>query len=241
MAQVGAFWTLVIAGFFLVTSLLFSGQGTSGNWELVTYGIILGFWGVVLAYLAGKMKADGARQVFWGGVVVAGNALTGVFMLGTYTGLLIASSYIPSSITLLQGLTLIWMMAGPAVGVLGGLSGVFWKRPWNQGAAIPELAGASRRALVGGVMMLFMILPLSSEYPFSLLAAFFLSVFSLLVYREHGDPRLLGGLIIAGSLLAGYPFYGGEVAVATGTVTTFPIYVRSPFYLYTRIDPVWTT
>jgi hypothetical protein len=66
-------------------------------------------------------------------------------------------------------------------------------------------------------------------------------VFSLLVYKGRGDPRILGPLIIAGSLVAGYPFYGGDVGVASGTVNTFPVYVRSPLFLYTRVDPVWTT
>jgi hypothetical protein len=222
---------------------LFNGQGTSGDWELVTYGIILGSWGVVLMYFAGKLRVDKTRHAFWGGVVVAANALTGVFIMGTFTGLLIASSYVPSSITLSQGLTLIGMMASPAIGVVGGLLGVFWRRSWKQGAAIPGLAGASQRALIGGVMMFFMVLPVSFGYPFAfpLLVAFFMLVFSLLVYTGQGDTRLLGGLIIAGSLLEGYPFYGGDVTVATGTVQTFPVYVRSPFVLYTRIDPVWTT
>jgi hypothetical protein len=241
LSLAGALTTLGIAGFFLVTSPLVNGEGISGNWERVTYGIILGSWGLVLAYFAEKLRVDESRHMIWGGLVVAGNALTGIFIMGTYTGVFIASSYIPSSLTLSEGLTLILMMASPAVGVIGGLLGVFWKRSWKQGAAIPGLAGASRRTLVGGVLMFFMVLPLSLWYPFSSLAAFLVLVFSFLTYRGLGNARLFGVLIIVGSLLAGYPFYGGQVQVATGTVMTFPVYVRSPFYLYTRIDPVWTT
>ena len=241
MSLAGALSTLGIAGFFLVTSPL--ANGNSENWERVTYGIILGSWGIVLAYFASKLRVDDARHVIWGGLVVVSNALTGIFIMATYTGLFLASSYIPSSLTVWEGLTLIAMMTSPAMGVVGGLLGVFWKRSWKQGAAIPGLAGASRRVLVGGVLMFFMALPVWQGYPglFPLLAAFLVLVFSLLVYWGRAGPRLLGVLIIAGSLLAGYPFYGGDVVVATGTVETFPVYVRSPFFLYTRIDPVWTT
>jgi hypothetical protein len=222
---------------------LFSGQGSYGDWSNVTYGIILVPWGVILTVFASMAMSDETHRGIWGGLGVVGNALTGVFIMGTYTGQLLASSYIPSSLTLSDGLTLVGLMCVPAIGVVGGLLDVFGKRSWKQGAAILGLAGASRRGLVGGVVMFLMVLPVSGNFPyqFSLLAAVLVSVFSLFLYKGLGKARILGLLVVAGSLLAGYPFYGGDLTVDGGTVMTFPVYVKSPFFLYTRVDPVWTT
>jgi len=85
--------------------------------------------GIILALFARRLMVDEARHVIWGSVVVTCNALTGTFILGTYTGQLLASSF-----TLLQVLTLIGMMTSPALGFVGGLLGIFWKRSWKQGA-----------------------------------------------------------------------------------------------------------
>ncbi len=203
----------------------------------VTYGIILLPWGGILALFASKLMDDETHHVIWGGLVVACNALTGIFIMATYTGQLLASSF-----TLSQGLTLILMMTSPALGVVGGLLGVFWKTSWRQGAAVSGLAEASRRALLGGVILFFMILPATAEGGWIwLLPAFLVIVFSVLVYRGWGDRRLLGLLVIAGSLWAAFPFYVGDVVIDGYLVTAFPFYVKSPFLFYTRIDPVYTT
>jgi hypothetical protein len=193
--------------------------------------------GLILLVFSLGQFTDVDHRRLWGSLVAVFSAIEGFLVLTYFGSSLIFYSYAGASYTV----QFLLFFSGPIVGFTGGVWGVFWKRSWKQGAAIPELAGASRKALIGGAMMLFTILPLSSEYLFSLLGAFLLLVFSLLVYREPGDTRLLGVLMVAGSLLAGYPFYGGEVAVASGFVMTFPVYVRSPFFLYTRIDPVWTT
>lgn len=242
MSLVAALTTFGIGGFFLARSPLFNQSGPwASSWENLGSGIILVIWACVLAVFASLLMADEVRHLAWGALVVIGNVMTGIFIMGiAYGSQLQASSYLPSSFTLTEGLTLIALMTSPALGVVGGLLGFFWKRSWKQGAAIPGLAGASRLALVGGVMMFFMILPASSNAPSQLylLAAFLVLVFSLLVYWGKGDPRVLGISIVAGSLLAGYPFYGGG---GDAGVETFPVYQRSPFFLYTRVDPVWTT
>jgi hypothetical protein len=238
-----ALTTLGVAGFFLARSPLFNQSGPwAGDWGNLGNGILLGFWGVIVTLFGLGLLFEEGRHLMWGGLVVIGNALTGLFILGTYSYQLRASSYLPSIFTLSDGLTLILMMTSPSVGVVGGLLGVFWKRSWKQGAAIPGLAGASRLALVGGVLMFFMILPTTSFFPgpWLLLSAFLVIVFSMLVYRGRGNPRLLGVSIIAASLLAGYSFYGGDVLIL-GNLDVFPNFQKSPFYLYTRLDPVWTT
>ncbi len=76
----------------------------------------------MLWLFASRLMVDEIRHVIWGGLVVVGNTLTGILIIATYTGQLLASSF-----TLSQGLTLIAMMISPALGVVGGLLGIFWK------------------------------------------------------------------------------------------------------------------
>jgi hypothetical protein len=120
---------LVTAVVFLVNSPLFNGQGISGDWVNVTYGILIALWGVILLLFARGLMVDEARHVIWGAAVVTSNALTGIFFVRMYGTQLLSSSFLP------QELTLTLMMTGPAIGVVGGILGVFWKGPWKQGAA----------------------------------------------------------------------------------------------------------
>jgi hypothetical protein len=131
LSQAAALTTLGIAVFFLANSPLLNGQGISGDWTNVTYGVILLPWGGVLWLFASRLMVEEIRHVIWGGLVVVGNALTGIFIMATFTGRLVGSSF-----TLSQGFTLIAMMISPALGVVGGLLGIFWKTSWKHGAAV---------------------------------------------------------------------------------------------------------
>jgi hypothetical protein len=107
---------------------LFNGQGISGDWINVTYGIIIALWGVILLLFARRLMVEEARHVIWGAAVVTSNALTGIFFGRMYGTQLLANF-------LSQELTLTLMMTGPAVGVVGGLLGVFWKTSLKHGSA----------------------------------------------------------------------------------------------------------
>jgi hypothetical protein len=126
LSLAGALTTFGIAGVLLVDSPLFNGEGISGDWTNVTYGIILVPWGIILTLFARRLMVDQARHVIWGSVVVACNAVAGIFIMGIYAGQLLASS-----LTLSQALALIGMMSSSALGFVGGLLGVFSKRSGN--------------------------------------------------------------------------------------------------------------
>jgi hypothetical protein len=140
LSLAAAYLTLVTAVFFLVNSPLFNGQGISGDWINVTYGIIIALWGVILLLFARRLMVDQVRHLIWGAAVVTSNALTGIFFVRMYGTQLLASSFLP------QELTLTLMMIGPAVGVVGGLLGVFWKTSLKQGSAVHGLQGVTEDA-----------------------------------------------------------------------------------------------
>jgi hypothetical protein len=142
LSLAAALTTLGIGGGFLVFSpLVYQSGPWAGAWWNLGNGIVLGFWRIIVTIFAFRLLVDEPRHILLGSVLVGCNALTGIFIMGTYSYQLLASSYLPSVFTLTDELTLIAMMTSPALGVVGGLMGVFWKRSWKQGAAIPGLAG----------------------------------------------------------------------------------------------------
>src|SRR5713226_886318 len=130
LSQVAAYLTLLTAVLFLVNSPLFNGQGTYGDWTNVTYGIIFLPWGVILLLLARRLMADKARHVIWGSAVATCNGLTGILNGGPF---------LTGNFSLAQGLTLTLLLFGSALGVVGGLLGVFWKPSSKLGATALEI------------------------------------------------------------------------------------------------------
>jgi hypothetical protein len=143
----------------------------------------------------------------WGAIVAFLYCFYGFVVLGSLYPLL-AYSYRASILDVLWFLAYISV---PVAGFLGGLLGVFWKRSWRESAATPGLAGASRRILVGGSILLVV------ELPFLLVNGYFGWMFSipallvvacgLLLYQRRSNRWVLEVLIISLSLVAGTPFY----------------------------------
>jgi hypothetical protein len=100
----------------------------------------------------------------------------------------------------------------PVAGFLGGLFGIFWKTSWKKKAAVAANAGPARLAFIGSSILFVLLVPFqfNASLPYSF--AFF-SIPVLLVlasgvelYRTRWRPRLMGIVIVGGSLWAAVPF-----------------------------------
>jgi hypothetical protein len=161
----------------------------------------------------------------WGSVVACLYGFYGFVVLGSLYPLL-AYSYRASILDVLWFLSYISV---PVAGFLGGLFGVFWKGSWRKAAVTPGIAGASRRILVGGSILLVL------ELPFLLVAGYFGWIFSIpallvvvcggLLYNTRWSRRALGLLSISSSLVAGIPFYGLVIEPAFNMYTVWAIVV----------------
>lgn len=159
--------------------------------------------GLVLLVFSILQFGDVDHRRVWGSMVALFCALEGALVLAFFG----SSLYSVSSV-----IQFLLFFGGPVLGFAGGLWGVFWKRSWIQGAAVPGLAGASRRVVVGGSMALVLTLPfllINGDYEWIFaIPALLVVVSGFSLYKGKRNPRVLGGMIIASSVIAGYPFYG---------------------------------
>ncbi len=140
---------------------------------------------------------DQKHHRFWGSSVAFFAGLAGFFL----------AWYARAELTL----EFLVYLVGPAVSFLGGLLGVFWKTQGTQMIPRVGLVGPARLVLIGGSVLLVL------SVPFLLTPASWLSLFTLpalivvisgiLLYRTQVNRRVLGVLVVAGSVSAGFPFY----------------------------------
>jgi hypothetical protein len=176
--------------------------------------------GIMLLVFSIIQFVDVDHRRVWGSIVALFCALEGALVLAFFGTSLYSVSRV---------VQFLLFFAGPVVGLAGGLWGVFWKRSWQRTAATPAIAGASKRILVGGSILLVLELPILLitgywEWVFIFPAASVVMCGGLL-YRTRWNRRLLGVLIISLSLVAGWPFYGLLFQLSFGVYTFWGLIV----------------
>ncbi len=161
--------------------------------------IFLIFLGLVITFY-GARSIIGTEHRRSGSMVLAGSLLSGMLVIPGIVS-------IPA---LSDGLVTAGLSLSCSLGIVGGLKGIYWEMSWREGAAIPELAGYSRWAVIGGLVLLCFGLVQGIFYPVwtspdltTLLGSFIVPVSAALVYKGKGNRRLLGFTIVAGALLGG--------------------------------------
>ena len=176
--------------------------------------------GIMLLVFSIIQFVDVDHRRVWGSIVALFCALEGALVL-TFFG---TSLYSVSSVV-----QFLLFLAGPVVGLAGGLWGVFWKSSWQKTAATPGIAGASRWILVGGSIVMVLEFPfflVNGDYGWTFsIPALLVVVCGAMLYRTRWNKRLLGVLIISLSLVAGWPFYGLLFQLSFGVYTFWGLIV----------------
>ena len=169
---------------------------------------LFGGLGLILFLCAYAQATDAKHQRIWGSLVALISGIIG-FWVFAYFGSSLLFAYFTSVLNVFE---FVFFTAGPVVGFVGGLWGVLQNRSWTQGATVSALAGPARRAIVGGSITTVLTLPfllINGDYEWIFaVPALLVVVGGVSLYRGRRDQRVLGAVIIAAALVAGYPFYG---------------------------------
>lgn len=182
--------------------------------------------GLILLIFSIVQFVDVDHRRVWGSIVALFSCLEGSLVLAFFG----TSLYSISSVV-----QFLLFLAGPVLGLAGGLWGVFWKRSWRKTATTPTVAGASRWILVGGSTVLVLELPILLitgywEWVF-IFPALAVVVLGSLLYRTPWNSRLLGVLIILLSLVAGWPFYWRVIPPGFDVYTLWAVIVLAGIVL----------
>ena len=143
----------------------------------------------------------------WGSIVAC---LFGFYGFTELAPLYFALSY--SYLAPTRVLVFLAYFSVPVAGFLGGLFGIFWKTSWKKRAAVAAYAGPARLALIGGSILFLLLVPFLFYAGAGLMFLIFSSPALLVLasgvalYRTKWRPRLLGIVIVGGSLWVAVPF-----------------------------------
>jgi len=172
------------------------------------------FLGVALLTVSTLEFVSWNRRRTWGTIVACLYLLFGAGFLGNFY---FATFYAIPSIAyglphIGYALEFFGYFSLAVLGFLGGAFGALWKIGWNGEGAQAAYAGPARLVLIGSSTMLFLFIPFglnaTPSYTFLIfiVPALLILKAGLELYKSRWSSRLLGIVIVLGSIAATVPF-----------------------------------
>jgi hypothetical protein len=180
-------------------------EDTGARFGAAIFSIYLGV--ALLTFSTVELFSWDHRRV-WGSIVASLYGFYGFTVLGS-----LYFAYYFTQLSVVEVLRFLGYFSVLVAGFLGGFFGVFWKTSWKKGASVAAYAAPARLALIGGSTVFLLLVPflffasLGQTFVLFSIPALLVSASGVALYRTRWRPRLLGIVIVGGSLGATLPFF----------------------------------